>query len=243
MTTKPYKKHILLDADNPCSGGTESQKMFNLLARKLFFNLRCRVDSVNVVKKTLKVLNETVIGGTVLCLPNCFSEIISSGQQMLECDIVKEVLKDCQNSSISFLNVLRYLQYISVILPISVTFCYSYSKLRTSYFSSITNLVLLDSNDNFLTFLDQFSLKFEQLISCAAIGENAFATRENRQLLITLARDFRGITSATVAGSYAILFSWLVNNPKVRGASRVGYPQIFLWPCFLLIKKYTFFIV
>ena len=181
---------------------SESQKMFNLLARKLFFNLRCRADSVNVVKKTLKVLNETVVGGIVVCLPNCFSEVISSGQKMLECDVVKDILKDSQNPNITFLNI-----------P-------SYSKLRTSYFSSITNLVLLNSNEHFTSFLDQFTPKFDQFISCAAIGETAFATPENRQLIIVLARDFCGITSATVAGSYSILFSWLVNNPKIRGGSR-----------------------
>lgn len=82
--------------------------MFALIANKLFYNLRCRIESETVLKRTLKVLNETVNGGIVICLPGCFSEIISSGQQMMECDVVKEVLKDHLNPSISFLYVPKY---------------------------------------------------------------------------------------------------------------------------------------
>lgn len=192
----------LIEDQESCLGIGSSNDMFTLIATKLFYNLRCRIDSIAVVKKTLKVLSETVVGGIVICLPGCFSEVISSGQQMVECDVVKEILKDHQTSKLTFLYVPKY------------------AKFRTSYYASLTNLVLLDTVDNFGAFLDQFSPRFAQLASAAASGEAVFATAEHRQLLITLARDFAGITAPTAATSYPILFSWLVNNPKVLGASR-----------------------
>lgn len=100
-----------------------------------------------------------------------------------------------------------------------------YKKFRTSYYSTLTKLLLMDMKDDsekFHQFMIPFNASFDKLELAVSQGQASFETPYNRELIIYLARDLRGVVfSATMPESYNRLFSWLVNKPKQPGASRV----------------------
>lgn len=99
-----------------------------------------------------------------------------------------------------------------------------YGKFRTIYYSTLAKLLIMDMKEEtskFDLFMAPFKQSFDKLE--LAVTQGPFDTPQNRELVIHLARDLRGVVLAVMSvESYNMLFNWLVNRPKQPGASRVS---------------------
>lgn len=81
---------------------------------------------------------------------------------------------------------------------------------------------LKDGAEKLDQFVKPFEESFMQLEAAANQGKSSFEDSHNRDLVIYLARDLRGVVFASsTSESYNLIFNWLVNKPKQPGASRV----------------------
>lgn len=77
-----------------------------------------------------------------------------------------------------------------------------------------------DESEKFDHFMKPFKDSFERLE--LAVSQGSFESPYNRESIIHLARDLRGVVfAASTPESYTMMFDWLVNKPKHPGASRV----------------------
>ncbi|XP_055388846.1 exportin-7-like [Condylostylus longicornis] len=186
-------------------GSSSTTDVLNLMVEKLCRNLERRIQNEAVVKRTLQILNQSATGASVVHAPERVPYFVISGKLLLQSQLVQDIIMDHQNPRLAFLSVPQY------------------GKFRTSYYSTLTRLLLMDSKDDlekFEAYMKPFRDSFEQLDT--AVHQGALETPYNRQLIIHLARDLRGVVFA--AGSteaYNLVFDWLVNKPKQPGASRI----------------------
>ncbi|KAF8817967.1 importin-beta N-terminal domain-containing protein [Cardiosporidium cionae] len=195
-------------------GVEEGDAVLDLVIQKIGFNLQNRVQIESVIKRTLYLFQELASGINIVHCSNRSPHLIISGKLMLKNATVKYILANHSNDQFGFRTLPRY------------------GKYRTSFYFTLAKLLFMDIRDDkekFEAFMQPMAILFDQLWQQAQGGKNIQGLRseECRMPIIGLVRDLRGISLACNSfDPYFLLFSWLVNKPKVSGESRI---HLFTW--------------
>jgi len=177
-----------------------------LLINKIGNNLQQRYGLESVVKKTLALFHELAAGINIVHTSDRSPHLIVSGRLLLKNDMVKYILSNHASPQFGFLS--HGLQY---------------GKYRTMYYHTLGKLLFMDIRDNkeaFDKFMEPQSNILNTLFQHSC--QNTLRQESCKGPLIGLCRDLRGIGLAcTSCEPYAMLFGWLVDNPKNPAASRV----------------------
>ncbi|AFZ81205.1 hypothetical protein BEWA_006140 [Theileria equi strain WA] len=187
-----------------------SQYLLNKLIEKVFFNLQRRVSDENVVKKTLSFFSDLSSGIDIVHYADRSPHLIVSARFILQCETLRFALVNHADQSFKFLSINQYGRY------------------RTIYYTILSKLLLLElsSEDNlsestckFNAFMEYHKNVVDQLWN---LGPHMLASPECKWTIIGLMRDLRGICRSCVSvESYQMFFSWIVNNPRKHGESRL----------------------
>eukprot|EP00418_Pyrodinium_bahamense_P093345 CAMPEP_0179031306 /NCGR_PEP_ID=MMETSP0796-20121207/11003_1 /TAXON_ID=73915 /ORGANISM="Pyrodinium bahamense, Strain pbaha01" /LENGTH=775 /DNA_ID=CAMNT_0020727495 /DNA_START=109 /DNA_END=2437 /DNA_ORIENTATION=+ len=185
-------------------GLEDENAVLGLLINKIGNNLQQRYGLESVIKKTLALFHELAAGINIVHTSDRSPHLIVSGRLLLKNDMVKYILNNHASPQFGFLG--HSLQY---------------GKYRTMYYHTLGKLLFMDIRDN--------KEAFEKFMEPQGHILNTLWQQscQNPQLLRQdsvngLCRDLRGIGLAcSSCEPYAMLFDWLVDNPKNPATSRV----------------------
>jgi len=189
-------------------GLEDENAVLGLLINKIGNNLQQRYGLESVVKKTLALFHELAAGINIVHTSDRSPHLIVSGRLLLKNDMVKYILNNHATPQFGFLG--HSLQY---------------GKYRTMYYHTLGKLLFMDIRDNkeaFEKFMEPQGHVLNTLWQQSCQSPQLLRQETCKGPLIGLCRDLRGIGLAcTSCEPYAMLFGWLVDNPKNPAGSRV----------------------
>jgi len=189
-------------------GLEDENAVLGLLINKIGNNLQKRYGLESVVKKTLALFHELAAGINIVHTSDRSPHLIVSGRLLLKNDMVKYILGNHASPQFGFL-----------------AHCLQYGKYRTMYYHTLGKLLFMDIKDNkeaFEKFMEPQGHVLNTLWQQSCQNPQLLRQDGCKGPLIGLCRDLRGIGLAcTSCETYAMLFGWLVDNPKQPAASRV----------------------
>lgn len=189
-------------------GLEDENAVLGLLINKIGNNLQQRYGLEAVVKKTLALFHELAAGINIVHTSDRSPHLIVSGRLLLKNDMVKYIINNHASPQFGFLS--HSLQY---------------GKYRTMYYHTLGKLLFMDIRDNkeaFEKFMEPQGHILNTLWQQSCQNPQLLRQDSCKGPLIGLCRDLRGIGLAcTSCEPYAMLFEWLVDNPKNPATSRV----------------------
>lgn len=189
-------------------GLEDENAVLGLLINKIGNNLQQRYGLESVVKKTLALFHELAAGINIVHTSDRSPHLIVSGRLLLKNDMVKYIMSNHASPQFGFLH-----------------HCLQYGKYRTMYYHTLGRLLFMDIRENkeaFEQFMEPQSNVLNTLWKQSCQGPQALRQDAVKGPLVGLCRDLRGIALAcTSSEPYAMLFDWLVDNPKNPSASRI----------------------
>merc|ERR1719197_419236 len=189
-------------------GLEDEYAVLGLLINKIGNNMQQRYGLESVIKKTLALFHELAAGINIVHTSDRSPHLIVSGRLLLKNDMVKYILGNHASSQFGFLS--HSLQY---------------GKYRTMYYHTLGKLLFMDIRDNkesFEKFMEPQGRVLNTLFQQSCQNNQLLRQEQFKGPLIGLCRDLRGIGLAcTSCEPYAMLFDWLVENPKQPNTSRV----------------------
>jgi len=189
-------------------GLADENAVLGLLINKIGNNLQKRFALEPVVKKTLALFHELAAGINIVHTSDRSPHLIVSGRLLLKNDMVKYILGNHSSPQFGFLN-----------------HCLQYGKYRTAYYHTLGKLLFMDikeNKDQFEKFMEPQGVILNTLWGQSCQNLQLLRQESCKGPLIGLCRDLRGICLACSSNEpYAMLFEWLVDNPRNPAGSRV----------------------
>eukprot|EP00920_Eleutheroschizon_duboscqi_P037447 GHVT01089771.1.p1 GENE.GHVT01089771.1~~GHVT01089771.1.p1 ORF type:complete len:993 (-),score=214.78 GHVT01089771.1:221-3199(-) len=195
-------------------GATDDNAILERLVTKIAFNLQRRCQMEEVVKKSLALLHELVAGFNIVHCEDRSPQLVVSGRLMLKNPTAMLMLHSHASEDFAFKTLKGY------------------GKYRTTFYSTLSKMLFMDIREDaerFGLFMRPFGQLIDELWNASSGGASVISLSAVgcRAPLIGLCRDLRGICSACqTAEHYNMIFSWLVNKPKVPSGSRI---HVFAW--------------
>ncbi|XP_008765804.1 ran-binding protein 17 isoform X1 [Rattus norvegicus] len=165
-------------------GITDDNHVLETFMTKIVTNLKYWGRCEPVISRTLQFLNDLSVGYILL-------------KKLVKIDAVKFMLKNHTREHFPFLGI-------------SDTYSVSDFRCRTTFYTALTRLLMVDlgeDEDEFENFMLPLTVSFETVLQ---IFNNNFKQEEVKRMLIGLARDLRGIAFAlNTKTSYTMLFDWM----------------------------------
>ncbi|XP_037056438.1 ran-binding protein 17 isoform X1 [Peromyscus leucopus] len=165
-------------------GITDDNHILETFMTKIVTNLKYWGRCEPVISRTLQFLNDLSVGYILL-------------KKLVKIDAVKFMLKNHTSEHFPFLGI-------------SDTYSLSDLRCRTTFYTALTRLLMVDlgeDEDEFENFMLPLTVSFETVLQ---IFNNNFKQEEVKRMLIGLARDLRGIAFAlNTKTSYTMLFDWM----------------------------------
>ncbi|XP_073913870.1 ran-binding protein 17 isoform X1 [Castor canadensis] len=165
-------------------GITDDNHVLETFMTKIVTNLKYWGRCEPVISRTLQFLNDLSVGYILL-------------KKLVKIDAVKFMLKNHTSEHFPFLGI-------------SDTYTLSDFRCRTTFYTALTRLLMVDlgeDEDEFENFMLPLTVSFETVLQ---IFNNNFKQEDVKRMLIGLARDLRGIAFAlNTKTSYAMLFDWM----------------------------------
>jgi len=205
---KPVVQHQVGDRLAAVLGLADEDAVLGLLINKLGNNLQGRYGMESVIKKTLALFHELAAGINIVHTSDRSPHLIVSGRLLLKNDMVKYILNNHASTQFGFLN-----------------HSLAYGKYRTAYYHTLGKLLFMDIRDNkesFEKFMQPQGHVLTTLYQQSCQNMQGLRQEQFKAPLIGLCRDLRGIGLAcTSCEPYAMLFDWMVDNPKQPTSSRI----------------------
>ncbi|KAM6224221.1 ran-binding protein 17 [Rhynchocyon petersi] len=172
-------------------GITDDNHVLETFMTKIVTNLKYWGRCEPVISRTLQFLNDLSVGYSLTAITYILLK------KLVKIDAVKFMLKNHTSEHFPFLGISE---------------CYSLSdfKCRTTFYTALTRLLMVDlgeDEDEFENFMLPLTVSFETVLQ---IFNNNFKQDEVKRMLIGLARDLRGIAFAlNTKTSYTMLFDWI----------------------------------
>ncbi|XP_002744591.2 ran-binding protein 17 isoform X1 [Callithrix jacchus] len=165
-------------------GITDDSHVLETFMTKIVTNLKYWGRCEPVISRTLQFLNDLSVGYILL-------------KKLVKIDAVKFMLKNHTSEHFPFLGI-------------SESYSLSASRCRTTFYTALTRLLMVDlgeDEDEFENFMLPLTVAFETVLQ---IFNNNFKQEDVKRMLIGLARDLRGIAFAlNTKTSYTMLFDWI----------------------------------
>ncbi|XP_034362895.1 ran-binding protein 17 isoform X1 [Arvicanthis niloticus] len=165
-------------------GITDDNHVLETFMTKIVTNLKYWGRCEPVISRTLQFLSDLSVGYILL-------------KKLVKIDAVKFMLKNHTSEHFPFLGI-------------SDTYSVSDFRCRTTFYTALTRLLMVDlgeDEDEFENFMLPLTVSFETVLQ---IFNNNFKQEEVKRMLIGLARDLRGIAFAlNTKTSYTMLFDWM----------------------------------
>jgi len=156
----------------------------------------------------LALFHELAAGINIVHTSDRSPHLIVSGRLLLKNDMVKYILNNHASTQFGFLS-----------------HSLAYGKYRTAYYHTLGKLLFMDIRDNkesFEKFMEPQGHILTTLYQQSCQNMQGLRQEQFKAPLIGLCRDLRGIGLAcTSCEPYAMLFDWMVDNPKQPSSSRI----------------------
>uniref|UniRef100_A0A8C0WD07 Exportin-7/Ran-binding protein 17 TPR repeats domain-containing protein n=1 Tax=Castor canadensis TaxID=51338 RepID=A0A8C0WD07_CASCN len=176
-------------------GITDDNHVLETFMTKIVTNLKYWGRCEPVISRTLQFLNDLSVGYPFHYSLTCITYILL--KKLVKIDAVKFMLKNHTSEHFPFLGI-------------SDTYTLSDFRCRTTFYTALTRLLMVDlgeDEDEFENFMLPLTVSFETVLQ---IFNNNFKQEDVKRMLIGLARDLRGIAFAlNTKTSYAMLFDWM----------------------------------
>lgn len=167
----------------------DSKELLDVVASKVFHNLRFYVHSEELINSTMDILEKIVYGVKVNfeCDLPC---VLNNGNFLLGCESITKILASV--SDLEFLNDPKYIRY------------------RSMFYRTISNLYFLQSGevigsqwDSFVSNIDQTSMQISAIMSQGPLDDSGMF------MVIGYLRDLRGIVQSSIDEErFSAVFPW-----------------------------------